>query len=305
MGLGLLYGGLVLEPGETVLTTEHDFYATHEALRLRAERSGATVERVTLYDAPAEASADEIVGRLVDAVTGSTRAVAVTWVHSGTGVKLPIADMAAALGDDVLLCVDGVHGLGVEDMPVGELGADFLVAGTHKWLFGPRGTGIVWGRTDAWDAVQPTIPDFSAGSFERYLLGETVTPVAPGAGFTPGGYHSFEHRWALAEAFRFHLDIGRDRIAERTREQATRLKEGLAEIGGVRLVTPVDERLSAGIVCVELAGRNPFEAVDALDGQGISASVTPYREPYVRFGPSIVTTPEQVDVVIEAVAGLG
>jgi selenocysteine lyase/cysteine desulfurase len=198
MGLGLLYGGLVLERGQALLTTEHDFYATHEALRLRAERTAATVERVTLYDDPAEASVDEIVSRLAGAVTGATRAVAVTWVHSGTGVKVPIADMAAALDDVVLLCVDGVHGLGVDDTPVAELGADFLVAGTHKWLFGPRGTGIVWGRTDAWDAVQATIPDFSAGSFERYLLGESVTPVSPGDGFTPGGYHSFEHRWALA-----------------------------------------------------------------------------------------------------------
>ena len=40
MGLGLLYGGLRLAPDEEVLTTEHDFYATHEALRL-PRRSGA------------------------------------------------------------------------------------------------------------------------------------------------------------------------------------------------------------------------------------------------------------------------
>ncbi len=66
----------------------------------------------------------------------------------------------------------------------------------------------------------------------------------------------------------------------------------------------MDERVSSGIVCVELAGRNPFEAVEALDAQGISATTTPYREPYLRFGPSIVTTPDQVDAVVEAVAGL-
>jgi selenocysteine lyase/cysteine desulfurase len=304
MGLGLLYGGLALDPGHTVLTTEHDFYSTHESLRLRAERTGASVERVRLYDDPASATVDEIVGRLAGGVSGSTRAVAVTWVHSGTGVKLPIADIAAALDDGVLLCVDGVHGLGVEDAGVRDLGADFLVAGTHKWLFGPRGTGIVWGRSEAWEAVQPTIPTFAAGAFERALFGEAVTPVTPGHGFTPGGYHSFEHRWALAEAFDFHAAIGRDRIADRTHEQATRLKEGLAEIGGVRVVTPMAPELSAGIVCVELAGRNPFEAMEALGGQRISASVTPYREPYLRFGPSIVTTPDEVDEVIEAVAGL-
>src|SRR2546423_3570135 len=31
MGLALLYGGLVLRPGQEVLTTVHDFYSTHES----------------------------------------------------------------------------------------------------------------------------------------------------------------------------------------------------------------------------------------------------------------------------------
>ncbi|HEX2773076.1 MAG TPA: aminotransferase class V-fold PLP-dependent enzyme, partial [Micromonosporaceae bacterium] len=90
MGLGLLYSGLRLAAGDEVLTTEHDFYATHEALRLRAERDGATVRRVRLYTDPAKASEDEIATNLAGAVTGRTRAIAVTWVHSSTGVKLPI-----------------------------------------------------------------------------------------------------------------------------------------------------------------------------------------------------------------------
>ena len=311
MGLGLLYGGIALREDQRVLTTEHDFYATHEALRLRSLQTGATVDRVQLYEQPESASVDEIVGRLTAAITPSTRVVAVTWVHSGTGVRLPIAEIAAAIAelnngrdesDRALICVDGVHGFGVED--ASDLGADFLVAGTHKWLFGPRGTGIIWGRPDAWAAVQPTIPPFAAASFEQWLNGSAVSTVAPGAANTPGGYHSFEHRWALAEAFRFHLAIGRDLIAERTHTQATRLKEGLAEVSGVRMVTPMDDDLSSGIVCVELAGRNPFEVVEALDRQRISASVTPYREPYVRLGPSIVTDPDQVDSAIEAVAAL-
>ena len=313
MGLGLLYGGIVLRPDQRVLTTEHDFYATHEALRLRSQRTGATVDQVGLYDAPAEASVDEIVGRLTDAITPATRVAAVTWVHSGTGVRLPIAEIAAAIADlnvtrdeadRVLLCVDGVHGLGAVDASVDDLGADFLVAGTHKWLFGPRGTGVIWGRSDAWTSVQPTVPTFAAAGFERWLSGDAVSPLTPGAANTPGGYHSFEHRWALAEAFRFHREVGRQRVAERTRTQATRLKQGLADLAGVRVITPMSEHLSAGIVCVELDGHNAFQALEALERRQISASVTPYRQPYLRLGPSIVTTPDEVDEVIEAVAAL-
>ena len=60
----------------------------------------------------------------------------------------------------------------------------------------------------------------------------------PGAFATPGGYHSFEHRWALAEAFALHQAIGRTRIAERTHTLATALKDGLAGMPKVRLRTP-------------------------------------------------------------------
>jgi selenocysteine lyase/cysteine desulfurase len=60
MALGLLYGGLRLRPGQELLTTTHDFYSTHEALRLRAERDGATLHKATLYRRPDRASVDEI-----------------------------------------------------------------------------------------------------------------------------------------------------------------------------------------------------------------------------------------------------
>src|SRR5918998_994161 len=220
MGLGLLYNGIELRAGQEVLTTTHDFYATHEALRLKAGRSGAAVRRVQLYRDARRASVEEIVSSLVAAVGPRTRVIALTWVHSSTGVKLPLARIARALGErrrDILLCVDGVHGLGVENATVGSLGYDFFVAGCHKWLFGPRGTGLVWGRGGVWDTVEATIPSFSGSA-------------TPGAEMTPGGFHSFEHRWALGEAFRFHQTIGKARIAERIHALNDQCKDGLAKM---------------------------------------------------------------------------
>lgn len=312
MGLALVYHGLALRPGDHVLTTTHDFYATHEALRLAAARSGAEVEQIPLYDDPATVSADEVTGRVAAALRPGTRVVALTWVHSSTGVKLPvrgIADAVAAANtgraeaDRAILVLDAVHGLGADAARPGDLGCDVFVSGTHKWLFGPRGTGLVWASAAAGAAVAPIIPSFTAPSFGNWLTGDDQ-PSPFGAGNTPGGYQAFEHRWAAAEAFAFHEAIGPDRVAARTAKLATRLKDGLAEVGGVRLVTPRDPELSAGLICVEVAARDPFEVVERLLDQRIVASVTPYREAYVRFGASIVTTPDQVDAAVEAVAGL-
>ena len=92
--------------------------------------------------------------------------VAVTWVHSGTGVKLPVAKLASAL-DGPLLVVDGVHALGVEPEPVGF--CDVFVAGTHKWLGGPRGTGVIWARD--WDVLSPVIPSFANAPYGAWMNG--------------------------------------------------------------------------------------------------------------------------------------
>jgi selenocysteine lyase/cysteine desulfurase len=289
MGLALLYSGLRLAPGDEVLTTEHDFYSTHESLALRAERDGATVRRVRLYDVPEQADADQMVARLKAAVTPATRVVAITWVHSSTGVKLPVRQIADAL-DGPLLCVDAVHGFGIEDAGPEQLGCDFLVTGTHKWLFGPRGTGLVWGRESAWPHYTPVIPTFSDGS--------------PGGHATPGGYHSFEHRWALAEAFGVHQAIGRARVAERTHALAGALKDGLAQIGKVRLRTPRAAELSAGIVCCEIDGSTAPDAMMRLRAAKVHASPTPYTPSYLRFGPSILTNESDVDRALAAVRAL-
>jgi hypothetical protein len=91
------------------------------------------VREVRLYDgSAADADPDAMIARIVDAVTPRTRAVAVTWVHSDTGLKLPIAALARALRDacpDAARrppCVDGTHGVGVETERVGDLGCDVL-----------------------------------------------------------------------------------------------------------------------------------------------------------------------------------
>lgn len=318
MGLGLLYTGLRLRPGDEILTTEHDYYVTHESVRFAAERSGATVRRIRLHGpddrgrAGIDVDADRLAEGVARAVGPSTRVVALTWVHSGTGLKLPLADIAAAVRrgtadrpeeERPLLCVDGVHGFGVEDVGMEDLGFDFFVAGCHKWLFGPRGTGLVWGRgQQAWRQVRPTIPSFlDSSSWSAWSRGEPPPGPTTARRATPGGFKPFEHRWALGPTFDFHRDIGRERIAGRTRELAGRLKVGLIEMPNVRLITPLSERVSSGIVCFDVDGRSPEAVVGDLAARRVVATVTPYATRYVRLSPAMVNSPEEIDAAIAAV----
>jgi selenocysteine lyase/cysteine desulfurase len=282
------------------VTTEHDFYATHESLRL----SGVRVRRIRLYDDARLASEDELVSRIRRAVTGRTRVVALTWVHSSTGVRLPVRAIARALPERVLVCVDGVHGFGARAETVPDLGCDAFVSGCHKWLYGPRGTGVLWANERVRELMRPTIPSFDGSSYGTWVAGGVPSGVPDGPTLTPGGFHSFEHRWALPEAFAFHRGIGRERVEARISGLASRLKRELAEMRGVRLRTPQSPGLSAGLVCFEVAGRDPAEVVARLASRRIVASVTPYATRYVRLGPGIVNTPEHVDAAVRAVAAL-
>ena len=95
--LAMAYHGLRIRGDQEILTTEHDHYVHHESIRYAAARAGCGVRYVALYDRPAGASIPDIVARLARAIGPKTRAVGVTWVHSSTGVKIPIAGMAEAV----------------------------------------------------------------------------------------------------------------------------------------------------------------------------------------------------------------
>jgi isopenicillin-N epimerase len=313
MGLGLLYGGLQLRNGQEILTTIHDHYSTETSLRLRAERTGAKVRQISLYRTLSTVSREELVESLLKGITPVTRIVAVTWVHSSTGLKLPIHDMALAIQavnrsrdeqDGVIFCVDGVHALGVEDFRLSELGCDFLIAGTHKWMFGPRGTGLVWGHPKAWPIAQATIPTFNTRAYDLWMENRSARDLPPAIHMTPGGFHSFEHRWALDEAFTFHKAIGKSNVTQRIYELNQQLKRGLAAMPHVTLRTPLSQDLSAGIVCFEVAGLTPPQVVEKLRQRKIVGSVTPYATKYARLAPSLLNSQQEIDITLAAIRNL-
>lgn len=314
MGLALIYNGLRLKPGQEVLTTTHEFYPHYESIRLATDKWGAGMRKIPLYESSLNFSADEAVARICAAVRPSTRVVGVAWVHSGNGVRLPVAKIATAIADlnrnrdeadRILLVVDGVHGFGVVDEDVAKMGCDYFSAGTHKWILGPRGTGIIWAKAENWALLQPTIPSLmtreTADAWRQDRL-----PVGPteAAWVSPGGFFMYEHQWATVEAFRFHRQIGRKRIQDRISELNSQIKEGLAGMEHVTLHTPLDPELSAGIVCFDVRGYEPRDVAQILRDNRVIANSTPYGVPHVRLSAGIVNFPEDVDMALKVIRSL-
>jgi selenocysteine lyase/cysteine desulfurase len=304
-GLALVYHGLPLAPGDEVLTTLHDHYSHHESIRLATARAGATMRKVALFDQSAAATTGGIIERLLQAVRPATRVVGLTWVHSSTGIRLPIREIAAALKSkhpDVLLVVDGVHGVGATDETIASMGADYFCAGCHKWMFAPRGTALVWADAGNWARLRPTVPNFT--DLESYnAWTEDRAPATPNnaARMTPGGFHAFEHQWAMGAAFDMHHAMGRARVAARIRSLNDRLKASLAENDRITIHTPMSGELSAGLVAFEVAGMKPDAVVKRLLERRIIASTSPYAITYARLAPSLVNTEDEVDRAAQAV----
>ncbi|MBC7837658.1 MAG: aminotransferase class V-fold PLP-dependent enzyme [Nitrospiraceae bacterium] len=313
MGLGLLYSGLNLREDQEILTTLHDHYATETSLRLRAERTGATIRQIPLYHTLKKVSRLELLDNLMKNIKPNTRIIAVTWVHSSTGLKLPIQEMAQAIHtvnesraekDRVIFCVDGVHALGVEDFRLSDVGCDFLVAGTHKWMFGPRGTGLVWGHQRAWPVANPIIPTFNTQAYDIWMKVSPPKDLPNSIYMTPGGFHSFEYRWALDEAFTFHRAIGKSRVTQRIYELNQQMKQGLAKMPHVTLHTPMSQDLSSGIVCFEVEGMTPRQVTERLRQKKIIGSVTPYATQYARVAPSLLTSSADIEQALQEILTL-
>jgi len=313
-GLALIYNGLALKPGDEVLNTTHDHYVHHESARLAVEKAGASWRRVPLYGDPAAASADEMVANLKRGIGPKTRVLGITWVHSSSGVKIPVRALTQAVSeinagrdekDRILIVLDAVHGFGNQDEQISQLGADFVSASTHKWIFAPRGTGILWVPEKNWGKLKPTIPTFYA--LEPFAAWEDERPPnAPTsvAWVSPGGFKAFEHQWAMTEAFEFHQSIGRKRIADRIAALNTQCKEGLAKIPKVKVLTPMDPSLSAGLIAFEVEGQTAEETAHKLYDRKVVASTSPYKISKARLAPSLVNDEREVDAAVAAVRAI-
>nr|WP_276583701.1 aminotransferase class V-fold PLP-dependent enzyme [Pseudomonas sp. RIT-PI-AD] len=293
-GIGLVYNGLIIRPGQEVLTSHHEHYATKGALRFRADKDGTPIRTIRLFQDPHRVSVDEVLASVNANLSPRTRVLALTWVHSGSGVKLPIGEIGKLVAernrqrderDRILFCVDGVHGFGVENVGFDELNCDFFMAGTHKWMFGPRGTGIICSRSEGMEALHPTIESFSASED----FGTTMTP---------GGFHAFEHQWALRKAFEFHLALGKQDVQARIHQLNAELKQHLRQVPGLSLVTPDSPELSAGFTFFRLAGVDPERVAEYLKTHRVLADATDRDAgPLVRMAPGLLNDSDQLERV--------
>ncbi|MFC4118174.1 aminotransferase class V-fold PLP-dependent enzyme [Nonomuraea zeae] len=216
-------------------------------------------------------------GRLADAVTGRTAAVAFSLVQSATGEVAPLRDIvAAARACDALVIVDVSQACGW--LPVDVEGVDALACAAYKWLMAPRGAAFGYLSPRLRERMRPLAANWYAGADEGgsyYGPPLRLADDARAFDLSPAWF-SFV---GAAPAIELLSEIGVEQIRDHDVGLANRFRAGLG-------LEPAD----SAIVSVDAPG-------ERLAAAGIRAAVRAGR---VRASFHVYTTAADVDRALDA-----
>jgi isopenicillin-N epimerase len=279
--INTVLASLSFEPGDELLTDDHEYNAVINAMQRAAARTGA---RVVVAPIPFPISGpDDVVDALLAAVTPRTRLLVVSHVTSPTALVFPIERLVrefAARGIDTL--VDAAHAPGMVPVDVDGLAPAYWTGNGHKWLCGPKGTGFLWVRADRREAIRPLVASHGANEplagrsryrWEADWVGTTdptgylTLPAAiDWLARRPGGWNVL-----MAENHKLLLD-GRDRV-----------------VRSLRIAAPAPDSMLGSMAAMPVPGIATDGAAAELDAslydEGIEASVAPWPVRAARARP--------------------
>lgn len=251
-GMSFIVNGLDLKSGDEVLCSFHEHPGGLEPWKIKAQRYGVVVRELPFPIPTPDPS--EILDRFEDAITPRTRVISVSHVTFPTGCMLPVRELAAlARSRGILTLVDGAHAIGMLALDLHGLGVDFYASSPYKWAGAPVGTGFLYLRRESQERVWPTVAstgwdeeESGARRFDR--LSQRAGPLLV----------------ATMTALEFQSAIGRERIEQRVRALAARLRERLEAISGVRVYTSSHPELSCGLIGFTMDGFDRQAVVETL-----------------------------------------
>ena len=281
--LEALLFGFDFKPGDEILSTTQDYPRMLTTLRQRERRDGVRLKLVKIPLAPRNPS--EITAAFERGITPRTRLLLVSHQINITGQITPvreICEMARRRGIETV--VDGAHSFAQFDFRRDALQCDYFASSLHKWLYAPKGAGLLYVKRDKIAKVWPLMA----------AEGKQDTDIRK---FEEIGTHSAAPRLAIGEAILFHRGLGPARKEARLRFLARHWMNQLKDVPRVRFHTSFDERQSCAIATVEIEGVEPGALSSHLMGAHKIFTTPIAHEEFrgLRITPNVYTTLNELD----------
>jgi isopenicillin-N epimerase len=281
--LEILLMGMDLKSGDEILTTTQDYPRMLTTLRQRERREGLVLKMIKIPIPPKNLG--EITQAFEKAVTSKTRVILISHVVNITGQITPVkevCEMARPKGIEVI--VDGAHSFAHFDFKQSDLGCDYFGTSLHKWLYAPKGTGLLYVKRDKIEKIWPLMAaELKQGNDIRK--------------FEEVGTHSAAPRLAIGEALLFHNGIGSKRKEARLRYLSRYWMNKLKNVPNIRFNTSFDSAQSCGIANVEVVGADPGQIGSYLMNRHKIFTTPIIHEEFrgIRITPNVYTTLGELD----------
>ena len=254
--------GDTLKPGDEILISEMEHHSNIVPWQLAAQRTGATLNYIPITE-----TGELDLSKPDHYFKPNTKIVSITHISNVLGTINPVkklAEMAHEMG--ALLIVDGAQGVPHLQLNVQDLGCDFYAFSGHKML-GPTGIGILWGKTELLDKMDP----FMGGG----EMIETVSMESSTWNEIPykfeAGTPNFAQAVGLGAAVDYLKTIGMSTIAEHENTLTAYALNKINQIEGIRIHGSADER--AGVISFNVDGIHPHDLAQFLNEDNIAIRV--------------------------------
>ena len=290
--LEILLMGMDFKSGDEILTTTQDYPRMLTTLRQREMREGLKLNLIKIPIAPE--NVDDIASAFERAVTPKTKLILVSHQINLTGQINPVkkvCEMARARGIETI--VDGAHSFAQFDFKRDDLGCDYFGTSLHKWIYAPKGTGMLYVRKEKIPKVWALMASdaHNQNDIRKY---EEI------------GTHSAAMRLAIGEAILFHNAIGGKRKEERLRYLSRYWMNKLKGVPKVGFNTSFDPKQSCAIANFKIDGIDPSELGTYLMSKHKIFTTPIVHDEFtgVRITPNVYTTLWELDRFCDVVENI-
>jgi isopenicillin-N epimerase len=284
--------GLDLSEGDEILMSDQEHPGGRSPWLVSEKRHKTVVKMVELAK-PARNS-EQLFEQVKSAITPRTKVIAISHVITGSGAIMPAKEICAeARRRGIFTVLDGAQAAGHIAVDVRDLGCDAYVGCFHKWLLAPAGNGFLYVRAGSAPRIWTTL---ASGQWDNH--------DDEGFRFSQRGTGSLSLMMGLDAALDFQFAIGPERVQGRIKYLGDYLRDGLRRIPKVKIYSPEDSSICAGMTVYNVDGLTGARLQDEMwkrDRLRPRASGDVWG---VRHSTHIYNSPEEIDRALRIVRDL-